>query len=244
MTASEAAEKITAQATSFFEKATEFRFFLHALCIATFLELALYVFTSNSLPALTWKKIEGIQAGQLVLGLLGYFAFMGYGFRVLYAIVFGCLRQLSYTRLFQRETTRWHELRGYVSESNILAKSYASKDYEPVRMLEAHRKRCADHRKETKELTYLYFSAFCLSVFNHLILPTSFLTLGYATLASVTSEGVAQLALVISLLPWFLVWLDASDDYERDRYLNHDAIYAELEKEKEEKRKEREKRGY
>lgn len=241
MTASEAIEKVTTQAASFFEKATEFRFFLHALCIASYLELALYVFTSHSLPALTWKEIEGIQAGQLALGLLGYFALMGYGFRVLYTIVFWGVRQLSYTRIFQRETTRWRDVRGYVSESNILTKSYASKDYEPVRMLEAHRKRCAEDRKETKELTYLYFSAFCLSVFNHYVLPTSFLTLGYATLTSLTSERVAQLALGISLLPWFLVWLDASDDYERDRYLNHDPIYEELE---EEKRKEREKRGY
>ena len=55
------------------------------------------------------------------------------------------------------------------------------------------------------------------------------------------SENIAQLALLIFLLPWFLVWLDASDDYERDSYLNHDPIYAEL---KDETRKEREKRGY
>lgn len=40
MTASEVIEKITSQATSFFEKATEFRFLLHALCIASYLELA------------------------------------------------------------------------------------------------------------------------------------------------------------------------------------------------------------
>lgn len=239
MTAIEAIEKVTTQATSFFEKATEFRFFLHAICIASYLELAMHVFTSYSLPTLGWKEIQGLQPGQLVLGLLGYFALMGYGFRVLYAVVFWGVRQLSHTRLLQRETTRWHGLRGYVSEVDILAASYASKDYEPVRMLDAHRKRCADDRKETKELTYLYVSAFCLSAFNHCVLPTSFLTIGYATLTSIASEGIAQLALAISILPWFLVWLDASDDYERDRYLNHDPIYAELE---EGKRKEREKR--
>jgi hypothetical protein len=94
---------------------------------------------------------------------------------------------------------------------------------------------------ERRELTYLYFSAFCLSAFNHFVLPNSFLTIGYASLMGVASEGIAQLFLFIFLLPWVLVWFDASDDYERDRYLNHDPIYAELE---EEKRKEREKRGY
>lgn len=239
MTASEAVEKIASQATSFFEKATEFRFFLHALCIASYLEFALYFFTTHSLPALTWKEIEGLQPGQLALGVLGYFALMGYGFRVLYAIVFWCVRWIAHTRLFHRERTRWHHLRGYVSEVDILAKSYASKDYEPLRMLEAHRKRCADERKETKELTYLYFSTFCLTLFNHAALPTSFLTLGYMTLANSSNEGIAQVTLLISLLPWYLIWLDASADYDRDRYLNHDPIYAELE---EKKRAELEKR--
>ncbi len=83
MIASEAIEKVTTQATSFFEKATEFRFLLHALCIASYLELTLYFFASHSLYALTWKDIEGLQFGQIALSLLGYFALMGYGFRVL-----------------------------------------------------------------------------------------------------------------------------------------------------------------
>jgi hypothetical protein len=241
MTASEAFEKVTTQATSFFEKATEFRFFLHAVCIASYLELALYVLSSHSLYALTWKEIEGVQFGKLALGLLGYFALMGFGFRVLNTVLFECLTMLTYTRLFQWDTTRWRDVSGYVSEADILAKSYASKDYEPLRMLEVHRKLCADNRRVRRELTYLYFSAFCLSVFNHFVLPTSFLTLGYTSLTRVASEGTADLVLLIFLLPWFLVWLDASDDYERDRYINHDPIYAEL---KEEKRKEREKSGY
>jgi hypothetical protein len=241
MTASEAIEKVTTQATSFFEKATEFRFFLHAFCIASYLELALYVFTSHSLYALTWKEIEAFQFGKIALGLLGYFALMGYGFRFLYTPLFACLRWLSCTRLFHQEKTRWSDLRGYVSAADIGAKCYASKDYEPLRMLEAHRKNCADNRKETKELAYLYFSAFCLAALNHFVLPSSFFTLGYENLVGGASEGIAQLVLLIFLLPWFLVWLDASDDYERDRYLNHDPIYAEL---KEEKQKERDKRGY
>ena len=190
---------------------------------------------------MTWNEIEGLQFGQIALGLLGYFALMGYGFRVLYIVLFECLKMLSYTRLFQRETTRWSDFGGYVSAADIDAKCYASKDYEPLRMLEAHRKNCANNRNKTKELAYLYFSAFCLAALNHFVLPNSFLKLGYENLVGVAGESVAQLVLLIFLLPWFLVWLDASDDYERDHYLNHYPIYAEL---KEEKRKEREKRGY
>lgn len=241
MTASEAIEKVTIQATSFFEKATEFRFFLHAFCIASYLELALYVFTSQSLYTLTWKEILGLPFGKLALGLFGYFALMGYCFRLLYAVLFVCLRELSCTRLFQRAKTRWRDVSGYVSEEDILAKSYASKDYEPLRMLEAHRKLCADNRKDNNEIAYLYLSGFCLSAFNHFVLPNSFLTLGYVSLAGVASEGIALLVLLLFLLPLFLVWFDASDDYERDAYLKHGPMYAEL---KEEKRKEREKRGY
>ncbi len=148
---------------------------------------------------------------------------------------------LSYTRLFQSDAARWRGISGYVSEAEILAKSYASKDYEPLRMLEAHRKNCADNRNEIKELAYLYFSAFCFSAFNYYVLPNSFLTLGYTNLTRVASEGIAELVFLIFLLPLFLIWFDASDKYGRGSYLNHDRMYAEL---KEDKRKEREKRGH
>jgi len=145
MTASQVIDRVTTQAASFFEKATEFRFFLHALCIASYLELALYVLYSHSLYAVTWKEIEGLQFGQIALGVFGYFALMGYGFRILYTVLFECLRMLSYMRPFQGETTRLRDLDGYVSAADIFAKSYASKDYEPLRMLEAHHKRYADN---------------------------------------------------------------------------------------------------
>ena len=201
----------------------------------------MYFFTTHSLPALTWKEIEWLQPGHLALGVLGYLTLMGYGFRVLYAIVFWCVRWLAHTPLFQLEGMRWYEHRGYVSEAEILAKSYASKDYEPVRMLESHRKRCADDRKKIKELTYLYFSTFCLTLFNHFVLPASFLTLGYSTLANLTNEVIANVTLLMFLLPLYLIWLDSSDDYDRDRYLKHEPIYAELE---EMRRVELEKRGF
>lgn len=241
MTTSEAIGKAASQAVSFFEKATEFRFFLHALCIALYFELISYVMTKHSLTVLTWKDIETIQPGQFVLGLLGYFALMGYGFRMLYFVVSLCLGWLTLTRFFQPERTSWRKLPGFVSEVDIVAKSYASKDYEPVRILEAHRKSCADDRKETKELAYLYFSAFFLGWFNYAVLPISFLMLGYTALVSFSSQGIAQIILLISFIPWLMIWIDASDDYDRDRYINHAPIYAELE---EEKRIEREKRGY
>ena len=43
------------------------------------------------------------------------------------------------------------------------------------------------------------------------------------------------------LLPLYLIWLDSSDDNDRDRYLKHEPIYAELE---EMRRVELEKRGF
>lgn len=241
MTASEAIEKATSHATSFFEKATEFRFFLHALCIALYFELAVHAISKHSLLTLEWREIEAIKPGLLAIGMLGYFFLMGYGLRVLYLVVYWCMVQLALIRFFQPERTPPRELRGFVSEKDILAESYASKDYELLRMLETHRKRCADDRKETKELAYLYFSAFSLSWFNHVFLPESFLTLGYTALVEFTSQRIARIILIISLTPWLLVWLDATDDPERDRYLRHEPIYTKI---REEARKEREKRGY
>lgn len=229
MTTSEVANKITAQAASLLEKATEFRLFCHAICIAGYLEVALFFTTGYPLLAVSWKTIESITPGTALLGVVGYFALMGYILRVVYVSFFSMLRAIARSSLFSSGRARWYEKDGYVSENNVLTKTYASKDYEPLRPLDEHKKQCKEDRRETREFAYLYFSALGLSVLNYCIVPGGFLTTGYTQLSGLVSNWVVIGAL---LLPLPLLWFDASDDDDRDRHLYHPPLAREIAEER------------
>lgn len=241
MTVKDTAEKVITQAASFFEKTTELRFFLHVFCVFAYTEIVLYFITNHAILGIPREALEGISPGTLSLSVLGYFALMGYCFRLLYFVVFMAVSALAAVSLFSTKKTQWYEVPGLVSRRDILAKAYASKDYEPVRMLEEHSKRCSEDRMKTKKLAYLYFSALCLGVWSYYRIPGGFLAAGYGQLSSMMGETVANFAFLALFLPLFFIWLDASDDYDRDQYIHHGPLYSEIYAERQQKK---EKRGY
>jgi hypothetical protein len=229
-------EKIAELVATLFEKATEMRFFLNFLCIAVFLELASFVFTNKSILQIKWDDIERIEFGPSILAGLGYFFLMGYALRFVYTLfswgLFWLNTQTSWSKVSR------HEISGMVHEKDILQRVYKSKDYEPLRALEAHKNMCLESRKGTRELAYLIFSSASLISISFFYAPGNFIDLSWLWLIAAIGKGWATGLIFLLILPLLMfIWVDAIDDFSRDEYLPHEPIYLEI---KEESRKNRE----
>lgn len=241
MMAREFVEKVAAQATGFFEKATEMRFFVHLLCLLSYLELGLFVSTGKALHALTWDDFEHLSPGVVGLLVLGYFFLMGYIFRLVYA-VFSWLVALLDSELGPTRKTGWGGIFGMVHKNDVLKKAYESTgQHDLTRMLEAQQKDCRRDAKEFRELGYVSFAALLLVLWNYWFVTEGmaarsdelFIGLG----GSLLGHSISTLLLVP--LAW-VVWAAITSDFDQENYLEHKPLYDEIE---EQKRKEREKNG-
>lgn len=241
MSTKELIEKAATQVISFFEKATEMRFFLHFLCVALYLELGVSFALKKSIFLLTWTEVEHLSLGVVFTFVIGYFALMGYIFRLLFAVLSFCLRGLNIIHM-SSTGVRWSDVKGMVHEREIIRRAYGSKDYELTRQLDAHKEACKQDRKETRELAYLSFAALIIIALSKWLISGGILDEAAVFVGALLSEKTAYTLGVLLLLPMGgLIWFDAAEDCSHDEYLMHEPIFLEVE---EEKRIERERRGY
>lgn len=234
MAVKETIENAVSQATSFFEKATEMRVALHFLCVGIYAAIALHILTKKPLFQITLTEIEQIEPVKLMLAALGYFILLGYIFRIPYAIVSMALRWLSMK--LSVEKISWRDIPGMVHERDVQQHAFDTKDNEPLRALEAHKEACRKNRKEMNELAYLSFVTLILGIFSYYFVSGDLFVSLRQWLSSLIGERTTvALSLLLLFPPLFFIWIDATDNFEREEYLKHGPLYAKIKEEQQKK---------
>lgn len=241
MMAIEIIEKAVGQVTGFFEKATEMRFFAHLTCLLSYLDLGLFLSTRKALPALAWNDFGHVSPGELGFLVVGYFFLMGYIFRITHAVFSWSIGWLG-NEFGSTKKTGWGDVTGMVHEDAVLKKAYESTNHHDLtRMLEAEKKEHQKDAKEFRELGYISFTALVLVLCNYWFVPAGIANQCDEFFIGLLGSRVGHSLSVLLLVPFAWVALAAiTSDYDRENYLKHQPLYAEIE---DEKRKEREKNG-
>lgn len=206
-------------------KATNINFFLHLVCFICYVELILNFLHFKPLLTITLQDLLELKIGQLFIVIIGYFSIMSLIFKIAYIFIVLFLNSSFFKKIFPNIFSSWKPDKGYVLHTDILAYCYDSKDYEPLRMLEVHRKSCQDNYKLISDLAYLYFAAVCFSLINYIVLPASLFSIGFKYIDNYISTFVAQVIFIFFLLPLYLIKLDVEYSKESENYLLHMPIY-------------------
>lgn len=211
------------------ERTTELRIFLHLLCASIYAESLTQYALSRRLWGMNYADLAAIPYGIIVIGVVGYFGLMGLVLPLLHAT----FRYFAFRLVLgsEKEQGIWGKIDGMVHRSEILKAAYKTKDYEPVRLLEAHRKRCQENRQGLRTLGKLAFASIIL------LLGSGFLVRGGYFWALITWVEILAgnllayftMLIVIAPLSW-LIYADLQDDQDRDEYLYFPPLYYQLQK--------------
>ncbi len=202
---------------SIVERAADGKFFLHILCFALYLDIAIQTVLGKSLPNVTWSDFLQLPPGTYFMVLLVYSSLMGLGFRIAYALLtysLGWFNRMYLTR--GRDT--WRNDSSYVSREKIRWYTFTTKDTEPMKQLQAQQETSRTHRKTMSEFGYLMFAALAFltigylmdSYVHHDLLPWVESSRLYAPVYGLVLLGFA-----------FMIWFDATAEVWQDDYLYH-----------------------
>lgn len=215
---------------SLLEKTTELRLFLHLFCASIYAECFIQCTHSRQLWGMSNADLMAIPFALIAIGLVGYFGLMGLLFPLMHAMLRFLAIHLGVAQRKERSSVRG-EMLGMVHRSEILKESYKTKNYELMRLLEAHRQTCMQSRLELRSLAGLALAGIVL------LFGTGFLADGGYFWAFLTwvEIGVGSLGSLIALLVLVgpllvIIYVDLQDDQGRDEYLYFPPLYYQLQK--------------